>query len=146
MAIVSCPRCGTKNRVDEVRAAVGQAKCGKCGENLAAGVTAAIPIEVSDATFAEVLKTAGDKPVLVDCWAAWCGPCRMIGPTIDELARESQGRWVIAKLNVDANPGTAARFHIDSIPALLLFKRGTLVDKLVGVQPKRAIAARLQSV
>ena len=145
MAIVTCPNCGAKNRVDESRAVQAQAKCGKCGTEVSAGSSEGKPIEVSDATLAGVLASAGDRPVLVDCWAQWCGPCRMIAPTIDELARESGGRWVIAKLNVDENPQTATRFQIDAIPALLLFKVGAMVEKLVGLQPKQAITARLAS-
>jgi thioredoxin len=83
------------------------------------------------------------RPVLVDCWAPWCGPCRMIGPIMDELAAESHGRYRIAKLNVDENPQTAARFNIASIPTMLIFKDGKLVDRLTGAQPKQAIAERL---
>jgi thioredoxin len=149
MAIITCPHCGAKNRVDERAAATKQPVCGRCRTplNVSASSGDAMPdghpVTVTDATLAQVLQQAGDRPVLVDCWAAWCGPCRMIAPTIDALASESNGRWVVAKLDTDANPQTAARFHINSIPALLIFKRGQLVDQLVGVQPKQAIAARL---
>src|SRR6266508_1850273 len=122
MAIIACPKCGAKNRVDESKAAQRQPVCGRCGAALDAGDSA--PREISDATIGTLLSQAGDRPVLVDCWAAWCGPCRMIAPTIDQLAAESNGRWVIAKLDVDQNPRMASQFHIDSIPALLLFKNG----------------------
>ena len=101
------------------------------------------PVEVTDSNFQQILAQAGDKPILVDCWAAWCGPCRMLGPTIEALAREAGGRWVIAKLDTDANQQTAARFNITSIPTMLVFKRGQLVDQLVGLQPKQNIEARL---
>ena len=148
MTIVTCPKCGAKNRVDERAAADRQPVCGRCGTKLqvpsaAAGAADGHPIEVTDNSFASVLSAAGDKPVLVDCWATWCPPCRMLAPTIDALAAESADRWVIGKLDTDHNPQTAARFGISSIPTLLIFKRGQLVDQLVGVQPKPAIAARL---
>jgi len=144
MAVVTCPACGTKNRVDESRAASSKPVCGKCGRPLETSPDQ--PIEVTDSTLDDLLASAGQKPVLIDCWAQWCGPCRMIAPTIDQLAREANGRWVIAKLNVDENQRTAAKYHIDSIPALLVFKSSQLIDKLVGVQPKEAIARRLASV
>lgn len=145
MSIVTCPKCGAKNRVDESRADRMQPVCGKCGAQLSAGSSEAPshPIEVSDATLADELRRAGSAPLLVDCWAPWCPPCRAIAPAIDQLAAESNGRYVVAKLNVDDNPRTAQQFHVDGIPALLIFKDGRLVDKLVGLQPKQAIAARL---
>jgi thioredoxin len=99
---------------------------------------------VTDATFArEVLEKRG-LPVLMDCWAEWCGPCHMIAPVLDELAMEANGRYLITKLNVDENPRTASQFNIRSIPTMLIFKDGALVDRIVGVQPKQAIAARLK--
>ena len=101
---------------------------------------------ITDRTFDQVLAQAQAKPLLIDCWAPWCGPCRMLTPTIDRLAKESAGRWVIGKLNVDENPRTAARFNISSIPAMLIFKNGQLRDQLIGLQPGPAIEARLNSV
>ena len=151
MAIATCPKCGAKNRVDESRAADAQPVCGRCGTQLDASASsdggsggAAHPREFTDDTFARELEAAGDRPVLVDAWAAWCPPCRMIAPTIDQIAAESSGRWVIGKLDVDANPATAQRFRIGSIPTLLIFRRGQLVSQMVGVQPKAAIVAKLQ--
>ncbi len=146
MTILTCPSCGAKNRVDETRARSTTPVCGKCGTKLDLSSTSSTPIEVTDATLPQLLASAGDRPVLVDCWAAWCGPCRLIAPTIDQLAAESNGRWLIAKLDVDRNPQTASRFQIDSIPALLLFKEGKLADKLIGLQPKQAIASRLAAL
>jgi thioredoxin len=150
MAIQSCPKCGTKNRVDERAATTNQALCGKCGEKLPAVTATASPNGkpqvVTDATFtSDVVSASASAPVLVDCWAPWCGPCRMIAPMLDELAAESNGRYKIAKLNVDENPQTSAQFQIRSIPTLLIFKNGKMVDQIVGAVPKQAIAARLQA-
>ena len=143
MQVVVCGKCGVKNRVEENRLAASEAKCGRCGTKLEAGAHDSKPFVITDQSFEhDVLQTTG-QPVLVDCWAPWCGPCRMISPVLDELAAESQGRYRIAKLNVDENPQTSARFRIASIPTLLIFKDGQLVDRIVGVQPKQAIAERL---
>ncbi len=99
-------------------------------------------LTVTDQSFdREVL--AGQQPVLVDLWAAWCGPCRMIAPLVHELAAEYAGRAKVMKLNVDENPNTAARFGIASIPTLLIFKNGQLVDRVVGAVSKKALAGRL---
>jgi thioredoxin len=99
---------------------------------------------VTDATFArEVVEASAGLPVLLDCWAPWCGPCRMIAPVLDQLAAESGGRYLIAKLNVDENQRTAVQFAVQSIPTLLIFKGGRLAERLVGAQPKHIIAARL---
>ncbi len=147
MAVVVCTNCGAKNRVDEGAAERLQPVCGKCGTALSVPVGATKthkPRTVTDATFKqEVLEVRG-VPVLLDCWAQWCGPCRMIAPVLDELAAESNGRYLITKLNVDENPRTSERFDIRSIPTMLIFKDGALVDRIVGAQPKAAIAARLR--
>ncbi|HXM48500.1 MAG TPA: thioredoxin [Pyrinomonadaceae bacterium] len=150
MAIRTCARCGTKNRVDEQAAVVSQPVCGKCGAKLpdATATTSANgkPQVVTDATFAsDVLTASASVPVLVDCWAPWCGPCRMIAPVLDQLAAESGGRYKIVKLNVDENQGISAQFQIRSIPTMLIFKRGKVVDQIVGAVPKQTIAARLRS-
>jgi thioredoxin len=146
MAIQTCPKCGTKNRVNETVALAHKPICGKCGAPLANGSSASNskPQVVTDSSFAsDVIAASSSKPVLIDAWAEWCGPCRMIAPVLDQLAAESNGRYKIAKLNVDKNPRTADQFNIRSIPTLLIFKHGKLVDQIVGVQPKQAIAARL---
>src|SRR6266850_2201877 len=114
MAIQTCPKCGAKNRVNERAASINQAVCGKCGAKLpevtatAPGTSNAKPQVVTDASFAsEVVSASASLPVLVDCWAPWCGPCRMIAPSLDQLAAESGGRYKIVKLNVDENPQTS---------------------------------------
>ena len=148
MKVIKCRNCGIKNRVEPLKLAERQAKCGKCGTPLDTSedfgeVGAGKPLIATDANFEQTLNRAGDLPLLLDCWAEWCGPCRMIAPVLDQLAAESGGRYVIAKLNVDENVITAARFNIRSIPSLLIFKKGRLVDRLVGAQPKQAIAEHL---
>ncbi len=100
-------------------------------------------IEITDANFQEVLGT--DKPVLVDFWAEWCGPCKMIGPVVKELAADYDGKAVIGKVNVDENPTTAAQFGIRSIPTLLVFKGGEIVDKQIGAVPKAVLAGKLDA-
>src|SRR5687767_15080340 len=144
--IVACPKCSAKNRVDERTATERQPVCGKCGASLPLPEATAKgkPQTVTDDSFArDVVEASLTRPVLVDAWAEWCGPCRMIAPVLDELAAESNGRYTIAKLNVDENPRTAAQFNIRSIPTLLIFKNGKLVDLMMGAQPKQTIAARL---
>lgn len=144
MQVVVCNKCGAKNRVEESRLATSEAKCGRCGETLAAATSEQKPLVITDQSFeGEVLQTRG-RPVLVDCWAPWCGPCRMIAPVLDQLAAESQGLYRITKLNVDENPQIASQFQIATIPTLLIFKDGKLIDRLIGVQPKQTIADRLQ--
>jgi len=142
MQVVVCSKCSAKNRVDETRLANREAKCGRCGAMLE--VSGEKPLVITDQTFEREVLSAKGKPVLVDCWAPWCGPCRIIGPVMDQLAAESQGNYRIAKLNVDENPQTASHYQIASIPTMLIFKDGKLIDRLIGVQPKQAIAERLR--
>ena len=147
MAIVACARCGAKNRVDERVTFVGkQPVCGKCGAALDVTAADTKPITVTDATFArEVLEASSARPVLLDCWAPWCGPCRMIAPALEELAAESAGLYRVAKLNVDENPRTASRLGIQSIPTLFIYKNGQPVERIVGAQSKQVLAARLSA-
>jgi thioredoxin 1 len=101
-------------------------------------------INFTTSNFQEVVLNS-DKPVLVDFWAEWCGPCKMIGPLIEELSTEMDGQAVIGKLNVDENPDIAANYGIRSIPTLLIFKGGEMVDKIVGAVPKATIAQKINA-
>jgi len=172
MTIVACAKCGAKNRVDERVTVVGkQPVCGRCGATLGgesdaraaasgagatapgasgAGTTAGAgifetkPVTVTDATFErEVVGASYARPVLLDCWADWCGPCRMVAPLLDQLAAESAGRYLVAKLDVDANKRTAAALSVQSIPTLFIYKNGQPVERIVGAQPKHVLATRL---
>jgi thioredoxin 1 len=101
-------------------------------------------LEITDANFEElVLKS--DKPVLVDFWAEWCGPCRMVGPVVEELASEYAGKAIIGKVNVDHNADISMKYGIRNIPTILYFKNGEVVDKQVGVAPKSALADKLNA-
>jgi thioredoxin 1 len=100
-------------------------------------------IEITDANFDEITKT--DKPVLVDFWAEWCGPCKMIGPVVEELASDYDGKAVIGKVDVDSNPNTSAKFGIRSIPTLLVIKNGKIVEKQVGAVPKSVLTQKLDA-
>ena len=120
-------------------------KCGKCRAPLVITGEQGHPVDVSDATFStEVVLSHG--AVLVDCWAPWCGPCRSIAPILDELAAKYAGGVKIAKLNVDENPLTAEQFNIRSIPTMLLFKEGNLVDRLVGAMAKGEIEKHILTI
>jgi thioredoxin 1 len=102
------------------------------------------PINISDNEFeSKVLQS--DKPVLVDFWAPWCGPCKMVAPVLDELAQEKDGDLVIAKVNVDENQQHAAKYGVQGIPTMLLFVNGEIADRLVGAHPKAALSERINS-
>lgn len=102
-------------------------------------------IEVNDANFDEIV-IASDKPVMVDFWAEWCGPCRVIAPYIEDIAGEMEGKAVVVKCDVDSSPGVAARFGIRNIPTVLYFKNGEVADKQVGAVPKANFLEKLQAL
>ena len=138
--VVKCAKCGANNRVRFGQAEERLPVCGRCKTPLAVGGQ---PVTVTDANFEDtVIKSP--LPVLLDMWAAWCGPCRMIAPTIETLAKDLAGRVLVGKMDVDANPRTSARFGVQSIPTLLVLKGGREVDRIVGVQSKEAISERLK--
>ena len=138
--VVTCANCGAKNRVSLDSALQKQPVCGKCKAELPAPASG--PVTVTDANFSQVIENA-PVPVLLDLWAAWCGPCRMVAPTIEMLAGELAGRVLVGKLDVDANQRTAARFGVQGIPTLLILKNGREVDRMVGVQSREQILRKL---
>lgn len=128
--IVRCDNCGTKNRVPA--AASGLPKCGKCGS--------ALPwiTEAGDDDFEEIA-TASAVPVLVDLWAEWCGPCRTVSPTLEQLAHQMAGNLKLVKVDVDKSPTLARRFEVQAIPTLLLIDRGQVVSRQTGAAPAHAL-------
>jgi thioredoxin 2 len=133
VSLLTCPACKATNRIRP--SARGVPHCGTCGKPLAWLVNA------SDATFD--LEAATSVPVLVDLWAPWCGPCRFVGPIVEELSREHAGRLKVVKVNVDDNPALSSRFQAFSIPTLVILKDGKVADRVVGALPKPQLAARL---
>jgi thioredoxin 2 len=125
--VVVCEVCGKKNRVPA--AAAGTPKCGNCGAPLPWSADA------DDRTFAEVVDQAG-LPVLVDLWAPWCGPCRMVSPVLEQLARRYAGRLKLVKVNVDEAPAVARRFAVQAVPTLLVTHRGQVIARQAGAAPE----------
>ena len=102
-------------------------------------------LDITDTSFeTEVIKSA--TPVLVDFWAEWCGPCKMLSPTVEKLANEYNGRLKVVKVNVDENPNSASKFGIQAIPTLLIFKNGSNADRIVGVTPEKDLRNRIEKV
>lgn len=100
-------------------------------------------VEITDKNFSDIINSS--QPVLVDFWAEWCGPCKMIAPVVEELASEYDGKAVIGKVDVDSNPEVSAKFGIRSIPTLLVFKNGEVVDKQIGAVPKNVLSQKLDA-
>jgi len=133
-SVIACPSCGAKNRVPV--AATGHPVCPKCRANL--------PwlVDAGDSEFAAAIDTT--QLVLVDLWAPWCGPCRMVAPALVNLAREFAGRMKVVKVNVDEAPQTASRYEARSIPMLLFVRAGEVVETMVGAQPEHVMRSRIQ--
>jgi thioredoxin 2 len=128
--VVTCPHCGRKNRVPD--AATGTPRCGHCHQPLPWIVNA------GDGSFAEIAEKAS-VPVLVDLWAPWCGPCRMVSPALAQVATERAGQLKLVKVNVDEAPGLQQRFGVQAIPTLLLLRRGQVVSRQTGAAPVDAL-------
>jgi thioredoxin 2 len=139
--VLRCGNCGTKNRIPKTRLD-DKPLCGKCRTPLAIRAVHDRPVTITDSSFREEVE-AFLGTVVVDCWAPWCGPCRMVSPALEALASEYAGRLKIAKLNVDENPLISSQYAIQSIPTLLIFKDGHLVNRLVGALPKVEIERHL---
>ncbi len=131
--VTACPSCGAKNRVPA--AASGRPRCAACKADL--------PwiADASDASLAAAIDTT--SLVLVDLWAPWCGPCRMVAPVLESLAAKNAGRLKVVKVNVDDNPGAARAYDASSIPTMVMLKDGAVVDRVVGALPEPALAARI---
>ena len=134
-AIVVCPSCGAKNRVPV--AAAGRPRCAKCKSDLPWVVAA------DDTDLATALDTR--RLVLIDLWAPWCGPCRMVAPILERLASRHAGALKVVKVNVDHSPAAAQRFGAQSIPTLVLMKDGEIVERIVGAQPEPVLDAAVRS-
>jgi thioredoxin 1 len=102
-------------------------------------------VEITDANFNEIVQNS-DKPVLIDFWAEWCGPCRMVAPIVEEMAAEYEGKAIIGKVNVDENPDVSAKFGIRNIPTVLFIKGGQVVDKSVGAVPKNILTEKMNAI
>ena len=141
--LIRCPACGKTNRVERSQQGPGREPvCGQCRSPL---LPVSGPLIVTDASFSSAIAES-PLPVLLDLWAPWCGPCRMLAPVIEQLAGELAGRVRVAKLNIDENPITSSQYGVRSIPLLLVLQNGREVTRLVGVQPKEFILRALQSV
>ena len=135
--LIRCPQCKTRNRIPVARLQDGP-RCGRCRQPFPPIPVSRRPVVVTDRTFAnEVL--ASPLPVMLDCWAAWCGPCGAMAPVMDDLAATYTGRLKVAKLNVDQNPATASRYNVMSLPTLLFFRDGRVVETAAGALPRPVI-------
>jgi thioredoxin 2 len=140
--VIACPNCSTKNRIPADKQHLGP-KCGNCKTaiNLAG---AAIPVELNDSDFQGFIKQAS-KPVMVDFFSPTCGPCKMLAPTIDSMARKFLGRVIISKIDTSRNQTAAAQYKIRGVPTLLFFKNGQLVDQKTGALPEQELAQMLEN-
>ena len=136
MAIITCPSCSARNRVGAI--AHGVPRCPRCKSELP------WVIDADTASFSE--ETTASVPVVVDFWAAWCGPCRMISPVLEDLAKSHAGHLKVVKVDVDANPELGSRFGAQSIPLLVVMRDGQEVDRIVGALPRPALEQRLAPI
>jgi thioredoxin 2 len=136
--ILQCAECGAKNRV--LLKKENTPVCGKCKSTLS---FPAKPLIITDANFNQLVERSG-LPVLLDLWATWCPPCRMLAPIVDEIARDMSGKFIVGKLDVDKNPQISSRFGVQSIPTLLIFNGGREAERIVGLQSKGAIVEKLK--
>ena len=134
--VTACPTCGAKNRVPN--AAKGKPQCASCKQ--------ALPwiVDATDQSLSTALDTK--QLVLIDLWAPWCGPCRMVAPVLEQLARTYAGRIKVVKVNVDDNPRSAQTYDASSIPTLVFAKDGAVVDRVIGAQPAPALSARIDKL
>ena len=135
--VVPCPQCGQKNRIGFDRLG-GSVRCGKCKAEIS---PPAEPVDVPSEEVFDRLVSNSPLPVVVDYWAEWCGPCRMVAPELAKVARTHAGRWIVAKVNTEELPGLAARFRIESIPMMSVFDGGREAGQTVGARPARDIEA-----
>ena len=137
--LATCPSCGARNR-QRYANLNRRIRCGRCKADLP---PPSEPVEAPDAAAFDALIAAAPVPVLVDFWAPWCGPCRMVEPTVEKLAREHAGKVRFAKVNVDENPVVAQRYGVQSIPTMMVVKNGQIIDRWAGALPEGPMRSRL---
>lgn len=143
MNLIKCPSCGAKNRIPEEKQHL-RPKCGRCGRSLATAGSATVQ-ELDDRSFDRLVRESA-LPLLVDFYSPTCGPCRMLAPVVDTLARNYAGRLLVAKLDTSRHQMAAARFRIRGVPTLLFFKNGQLADQIVGAAPQAQIEERIRAI
>ena len=136
--ITTCARCGQRNRIAYNRVGQGGGRCGSCEADLA---PPAAPLEIDRESVFDRLLGAAPLPVVVDYWAPWCGPCRMMAPELGKAAAAGAGRFVVAKVNTDALPALARRFQVASLPTLAVYRKGREIARSAGARPAEAITA-----
>ena len=141
--VVACSNCGRKNRIPAAKQHLGP-RCGSCGKPISLA-NAAVPVELNDASFTEFINRAS-KPVMVDFYSPTCGPCRMLAPVIDKLAKKFHDRVIIAKLDTSRSQMTAGRYGIRGVPTLIFFKNGEVIDQVTGALPEQELSRYLENL